>query len=570
MAFPFDQGPREKLGIRALEVDEPDPDDPNRPRADWLRLLKVLAKKKLIMHNAAFDLIMMDAGTRYWRGIDLGDQLVWDTMLAHRVLRPTSSAGLDNAAQELEVGSKVGLEEVQAWLKEHKHPKYRYDLVPWEIIKTYVTIDAETTLRLYYAQFELLESGWVDVTPETLLKEIERERDLAVTLMRIEKRGLGYDARRSLKAAKEMEAKAAELEARIPFPVTPHGAKKWFLEQGLATSRTTPKGAPSIDAEQIRDWEKEGVEWAREYREASRAKRAASMWYRGYAEKMGPDGRLRCRYRQTLVIDNRGDAEGARSGRLSVERVNLQAMPKGDKIEDGMVGVRDLLKAEKGHRLVSLDMSQAELRCAAHYSGCVKMEQMLTEGIDFHGKTTEDVMHVYPDHPEWKLKRDIGKKLTFGSIFGIGGERFQALLSKETGLHISIEEAYALVQGWRRTYPEIMDAYRRAERIFRERGYVRILPGTEYESRSYLAERDWPHTGWNRMVQGSLAAWLKLWLVEVENEHPDTIVLTVHDSLVLELPRKGAKAVAQEVADKAAARATDLFGTTMSVEIDLY
>src|SRR5208282_106123 len=249
--------------------------------------------------------------------------------------------------------------------KEHKHPKYRYDLVPWEIIKTYVTIDAETTLRLYYAQQEYMtaakeadEDDYKRLEPEIL-----RECELAVTLMRIERRGLGYDARRSLKAAKELEAKAAELEARIPFAVTPHGAKKWFMEQGLATSRTTPKGAPSIDAEQIRDWEKEGVEWAREYREASRAKRAAAMWYRGYAEKMGPDERLRCRYRQTLVIDSRGDAEGARSGRLSVERVNLQAMPKGDKIEDDMVGVRDLLKAKKGYRLISLDMSQAELRC---------------------------------------------------------------------------------------------------------------------------------------------------------------------------------------------------------------
>ena len=235
-----------------------------------------------------------------------------------------------------------------------------------------------------------------------------------------------------------------------------------------------------------------------------------------------------------------------------------------------MVPVRDLLLAKKGHSLVSLDMSQAELRAAAKYSGCESMQQMLTEGVDFHGKTTEDVMHVERDHPEWKLKRDIGKKLTFGSIFGIGGERFQALLAKETGVHLPLEECVELVQNWRRTYPEIMKAYRRAERIFRERGYVRILPGTEYESRSYLADGDWPHTGWNRMVQGSLAAWLRLWLVEIEREHPGAIVLTVHDSLVLELPKQTAMKTAKLIAEKSSARASELFKTPMAIEIERY
>ena len=115
-----------------------------------------------------------------------------------------------------------------------------------------------------------------------------------------------------------------------------------------------------------------------------------------------------------------------------------------------------------------------------------------------------------------------------------------------------------------------MKAYRRAERVFRERGYVRILPGTEYESKSWLAEGDWPHTGWNRMVQGSLAAWLRLWLVEIEREVPGALVLTVHDSVVLELPKRTAKKTARGIADKAAERASALFGTPMTVDMEVY
>lgn len=229
--------------------------------------------------------------------------------------------------------------------------------------------------------------------------------------------------------------------------------------------------------------------------------------------------------------------------------------------------VRDLLLARKGYALVSFDMSQAELRCAAKYSGCESMQQMLTEGVDFHGKTAETVVGASPTDNDWKYKRNIGKQLNFSSIFGIGGESFQALLAKQANIHLSLDEATELVTQWRRTYPEVVAAYRRAERIFRERGYVRILPATPYESRSYLADGDWPHTGFNRIVQGSLAAWLRLWLVEVDKEHPGTLVLTVHDSITLELPKQTAMKTAKLIAAKSSARASDLFKIQMPIDV---
>lgn len=571
LALPFDQGVRDKLDdpdkpVTQLKFEDTEA-DPNLSEKEWQQLLWLLSQKRLVFHNAGFDLIMMWTGTRHLSGVDLGSALHWDSMIAHRILRPNSSAGLDNAARELGIGQKQGLDAVREWLRQAKKPKHRYDLVSWSVIKEYVTVDAETALALYEEQMRHFMEADESVR---LLRECRREFDLAVVLTRMEQRGLRYDAERSLRAADELESKVEDIVAQLPFKLTPAGAKKYFLEQGLVPDRETAQGNPSIDTEQIRDWVKDGVQYAAEYRDATRAKRAAGMWYRGYAAKMGEDGRLRCRYRQVKVRDDGAMDTGTRSGRLSAERVNLQAMPKDDKIEEGMVGVRDLLLAKKGCSLISLDMSQAELRAAARFSQCETMLQMLSEGVDFHGKTTEEVMGVERSHEEWKLKRDIGKKLTFGAIFGIGGEGFQKLLTRETDIHLPLEECEELVRNWRRTYPEIMKSYRRAERVFRERGYVRILPGTEYESRSYLADGDWPHTGWNRMVQGSLAAWLRLWLVEIEREVPGAIVLTVHDSVVLELPKRTAKKTTQAVADKAAERASALFDTPMIVDLEVY
>src|ERR1017187_9656275 len=243
------QGIRDKEKRNSAQMQFEDTEaDPNLGEEEWQQLLWLLGKKPLVFHNSAFDLIMTHAGTRHWTGIDLGDQLHWDTMIAHRVWRPNSSAGLDNAARELGIGQKQGLDAVRDWLKGAKKPKHRYDLVPWSIIEQYVKVDAETTFALYEQQkLHFKEEEPKEV--ERLLRECKREFDLAVVLMRMEQRGLGYDAKRSIEAAEEMEKRVEDITAQLPFKLTPAGARKYFLEQGLEPDHMTAKGAPSIDAE---------------------------------------------------------------------------------------------------------------------------------------------------------------------------------------------------------------------------------------------------------------------------------------------------------------------------------
>jgi DNA polymerase I-like protein with 3'-5' exonuclease and polymerase domains len=553
VGLPFDQGRvAEKLGSdqEALWGEE----DVNLSVDVWKRLLVLLSKKQLVMHNAKFDLTMLDVGTRHWFGADLSEGLMWDTMLAAKALEPTASASLDASARRAGLEGKEGLDVVQGWLKKRKLPKYRYDLVEWSAIEPYVTTDAELTLQLYYWQRE-------QIAGDSVRYVISRELDLCRVLFKMERRGIGFDSQRALEAAAELEKLADETEAQMPFKCDITAAKKYFFDEaGLDPERVTAHGAASLDDETIRKWAQEGVEWAPEYRRVKRARKAVSMWYRGYPEKVGLDGRLRTSYRQHTVV----------SGRLSVERVNLQAMPKADKLEDGMVGVRDLLVAKEGYGLWSLDMQQAELRAAAKYAGCTEMERMLALGADIHGLNTVEIMGVQPDAPDFKLKRDIGKKLTFSSLFHISGRGFQALLSREADIRIPLLDADALVQRWRNRYPEFSWAYYRAERRAKSSGWVRILPGSEYETRSYFGDDDWEHTAWNRMVQGSLAAWLRLWLVQVEEECPDALVLTVHDSIMLELPEETGDEVAAEVGKRAAERASEIFQCSMPVEVERY
>jgi DNA polymerase I-like protein with 3'-5' exonuclease and polymerase domains len=563
VALPFDQGVRDKLPTAQIELDLYGQDaDPNLDLEDWEWLLRWLLDQNLVFHNAKYDLTMMRTGTRHWPGVDLIDRLLWDTMVTNRILWPTEDVGLDVTLQRLALGAKVGLEGVIGWLAAKKYPKHRYDLVPWDVIRPYVVNDAEDTDKLFLHQKSQL-NGAGD--------RIDRALHLLQALYRMEERGVGYDDERSLAAAAQLEAVALEIERTMPFRCAPKEAHFYFFSRlGLTPVKISEKtGKPSLDEEVVRQFVKDDVPYAREFNDVMRARRAVSMWYRGYPEKIGVDGRLRTDFKQTKV----------KSGRMSVGRIQLQAMPKRDKyndlvsgerlaIYDGIPGVRELIRPREGCGLWNLDLSQAELRVASHYSQCRLMLKMLGEGVDAHGETAKGVIGIDPSDPMWKEKRDIAKRLNFGGIFQIGGEKFQMTLAKLADIHLSVEECDRYVRSWRRMYPEFGDAYRRADRMAATKGYVRLLPNTPLEVRSHFSPRDYTNTAWNRIVQGSLAEAFGIWMAETEARWPGYMVLTIHDSIVLEAPLDEGDDLAARVAEYGRDMTTELFGIEMKVDVD--
>lgn len=550
-AFPFDQGVRDKLPTAQMEfgVDE---EADNLPREEWDALMGFLSSSSLVFHNAKFDLAMLRVGTRHWEGVDFVHRLEWDTMLAQGILDPLHPRGLDATAKRLGLGAKVGVSELQGWLKRRGFDKHRYDLAPWHLVAPYVAADTEMTAELYDHQLSRVDGRDQD--------RMMRELALTRALYGMESRGICYDDAVSLEAAEELERVALGIEVQMPFACTPTEAHRYFFgELGLEPMRVSEKtGRPSLDEEQVRQWVKDGVEWASEYAQVTKYRRSVSMHYRGYPEKIGRDGRLRCTYRQGHV----------KSGRMSVERVQLQALPKRDKNIEGIPGVRELVHPAEGHRLWNLDLSQAELRVASQYAQCRRMLEQLAEGQDIHSNTNRQVLGIDDDDPLWKEKRDIAKRLTFGGIFQIGGEKFQATLAKLADIHLPLQECKNMVAAWRQMYPEFGVAYRRSEQEVRADGYVRLLPNTDFETRSYFGERDFPNSGWNRIVQGSLAEGFKILLGDVEQNWPGRAILTVHDSILLETPADDGDRVAFEVAAHGERLMTSLYGIDMSVDIN--
>lgn len=563
-AMPFDQGVRDKIAVTQLRLDDDGVEDPNLGEREWREMLQWCLRQLLVFHNAKFDLILMRAGTRHWPGIDLSGALHWDTMLAQGEIEPTELRGLDIVCRRLGLGvGKEGLDELKGWLKANKFPPTRYDLAPWDIVRPYVSTDTERTADLFVWQRTWIEENGEQ--GEFVDRRMDDELDLLRTLYAMENRGIGYDAAASEQAAQKLEATMAKL--RVGFPFDPDVKKQiagYFVETMKLTPdrRTEKKGEPQIDEEQLRAWIKDGVIHARELDDYNKCKRAVSMWYRGYAEKMGVDGRLRTTFRQGHV----------KSGRMSVERVQLQAMPKKDKFSREVFAdlpqPRNLMVPRGGHAIWALDLSQAELRVASRYAGCKEMLKQLAAGEDIHSNTCMETLDGDPDAENWKELRDIAKRLTFGGIFQIGGEKFQATLAKLADIHWPLADCEQAVQRWRRLYPEFGKMYYKSMRKADREKCVPLLKGTRYEYLSYFGERDYPQSAWNRVVQGSLAEAFKHLLIGTEKQWPGHLILTVHDSVYLECPIDEGDQIAKECAEWGAALMTELFHIEMRMDID--
>src|SRR5579862_1433810 len=120
---------------------------------------------------------------------------------------------------------------------------------------------------------------------------------------------------------------------------------------------------------------------------------------------IGEDGRLHTHFNQAV----------AATGRLSTSNPNLQAIPI--RTELGRE-IRSAFIAETGHRLVSADYSQVELRILAHVSGEPKLREAFARGEDIHAATAAEVLGK-DQASLTKDERNVAKMVNFGIIYGI-------------------------------------------------------------------------------------------------------------------------------------------------------
>ena len=241
---------------------------------------------------------------------------------------------------------------------------------------------------------------------------------------------------------------------------------------------------------------------------------------------IGDDGRLHTHFNQAV----------AATGRLSTSNPNLQAIPI--RTELGRE-IRSAFVAEAGHRLVSADYSQVELRILAHVSGEPKLREAFARGEDIHAATAAEVLGK-DQATLTKDERNIAKMVNFGIIYGISA------FGLSENLEIPRDEAQAYIDTYLARFPLVQDFIQRTIEQAERDGYVTTLlgrrrPVPEIRASNRQTRGLGERLAVNSVMQGTAADIIKIAMVNIHRRlraegRKSRLVLQVHDELLVEAP----------------------------------
>src|SRR5205085_3954208 len=155
------------------------------------------------------------------------------------------------------------------------------------------------------------------------------------------------------------------------------------------------------------------------------------------------------------------------TGRLSSSEPNLQNIPI--RSEEGRK-IRRAFVATPGHKLVSADYSQIELRLLAEIADIPQLKQAFKDGLDIHALTASEMFGV----PVKGMPADVrrrAKAINFGIIYGISA------FGLANQLAIPREEAGAYIKKYFERFPGIRDYMEATKAFAKQNGYVLTLFG---------------------------------------------------------------------------------------------
>jgi len=246
---------------------------------------------------------------------------------------------------------------------------------------------------------------------------------------------------------------------------------------------------------------------------------------------------------------------GAATGRLASTDPNLQNIPI--RSEEGRK-IRQAFIAEKGHKLLSADYSQIELRLLAHVADIASLKEAFARGDDIHAITASEIFGV-PVKGMDPLVRRRAKAINFGIIYGISA------FGLANQLGIAQGEARDYIAKYFQRYPGIRDYMETTKEYARKHGYVLTPFGRKIHLRSIndksqgmraFAER----AAINAPLQGGGADVIKRAMIRLPDALTDAklaarMLLQVHDELLFEVPDAEidrTRQVAKEIMEAAA------------------
>ncbi|HHV7519106.1 TPA: DNA polymerase I [Burkholderia orbicola] len=393
----------------------------------------------------------------------------------------------------------------------------------------YAAEDADITLQLHHALYP-------QVAREPGLERVYREIEMPVSLVlrKMERTGVLIDDARLHAQSTEIATRLIELEGEAyelaggEFNLgSPKQIGQIFFEKlQLPVVKKTPSGAPSTDEEVLQKLAEDYPlpKLLLEHRGLSKLK---STYTDKLPRMVNPStGRVHTNYAQAVAV----------TGRLASNDPNLQNIPV--RTAEGR-RIREAFIASPGHRIVSADYSQIELRIMAHISGDASLLRAFSQGEDIHRATAAEVFGVTPLEVNSDQRR-IAKVINFGLIYGMSA------FGLASNLGITRDAAKLYIDRYFARYPGVAQYMEDTRATAKEKGYVETVFGRRLwlpeinggnGPRRQAAER----AAINAPMQGTAADLIKLSMIAVDDwltrdQLASRMIMQVHDELVLEVP----------------------------------
>ncbi|QOJ23436.1 MAG: DNA polymerase I [Gammaproteobacteria bacterium] len=493
-----------------------------------LALDMVLTKLKLWLENAAKPKLgqnlKYDKHVFANHGIQLNG-IAHDTLLQSYVLESHRLHNMDNLAlRHLDVKT-VSYDDVTG----KGANRIGFDEVALDSATQYAAEDADIALRLHQTLYP-------DIQKDERLDYIYRAIEMPIldVLFTIERNGVLLDYQLLHKQSRELGEKLQALEhqahtiAGQPFNLnSPKQIQEILFNQlKLPVIKKTPTGVPSTDEDVLQQLALDYPlpKLLLDYRGLAKLKST-------YTDKLPlmmdrTTGRVHTNYAQAVAV----------TGRLASSDPNLQNIPV--RTSEGR-RIREAFIAPPGHKIISADYSQIELRIMAHISQDQRLLDAFAAGEDIHRATAAEILGIPLDQVDPEQRR-YAKVINFGLIYGMSEFGLAAQLNIERSA------ARAYMERYFARYPGVENYMRQTREKARQFGYVETVLGRrlwlpEINNANGNRRQGAERAAINAPMQGTAADIIKLAMIAVHNwlhlaQLRSKLIMQVHDELVLEVP----------------------------------
>ena len=511
-------------------------------------LQELFNKKRVVFHNSKFDIAFF----RYHFGFKFPN--FDDTMLMHYTLNENPGThGLKQLALKFTPYGdyeKPMYDWIEAYRKRNGLLKndFTWDMIPFDIMQEYAAYDAVCTYLIYEEFLPYMQKNKKlgNVYYNILLPATE-------FLLDVESNGVPFDRERLVKSSVLMQEEIDEAVSKL-YEYTevklfekaqgkdfnPNSTMQLrsllFDYIGLKpTGKKTGTGADSTDAEVLGKLAEEHPvpQLILDIRQKVKIKST-------YLDKIIPaldrDERLRTGF----------NLHGTTSGRLSSSgKMNMQQIPRDNPI------VKGCIKAKPGKKIVAMDLTTAEVYCAAILAGDLALQKVFQDGGNFHSNIAKLVFNLDCDVDDvakyYSTERQMAKAVTFGIMYGAGPKKISEQVTKDSGTYFSTSQAKEVIEDYFKQFHKLKKWLDDCKKLIEKQTYIysffgrkRRLPNVRSTDKAIAAHE--VRSGINSLVQSVASDVNLLGAVDAHKEICERgyeknmkIFALVHDSILAEV-----------------------------------